>query len=110
MTDVLPSIRQPPPFLDQAVLKIISFHDRRDPISRSELVARVAVYPVEERVVREQIKQEKPPIRNGVLAPSITGSPTAGIPGMSSGFSTCIPRADSIRACSATPRKAKQNR
>ena len=70
MSALLPSNRRPPLFLDQAVLKIICLHDRRNPISRSDLVARLAVFSVDERVVREQIKQLR---RAGYLIGSAAG-------------------------------------
>ena len=70
MSDDIPSIRKPPPFMDQAILKIISFHSRRNPISRSDLVANLAIYSVDERVVRENIKQLR---RAGHLIGSVAG-------------------------------------
>ena len=70
MTYSVPAIRRPPPFLGQEVLKIIYLHDRRNPISRSDLVARLAPFCVGERVVREQIKQLR---RAGYLIGSAAG-------------------------------------
>ena len=70
MTYIIPAIRKPPPFMDQAILKIISFHSRRNPISRSDLVANLAIYSVDERVVRENIKQLR---RAGHLIGSVAG-------------------------------------
>ena len=70
MTYIIPANRRPPPFLGEAVLKIICLHDRRNPISRSKLVARLAPFGVGERMVREQIKQLR---RAGHLIGSAAG-------------------------------------
>jgi hypothetical protein len=70
MSTYIPSLHQPPPFLGEAVLKIISFHDRTNPISRADLVAQLSIYTVNERVVREQIKQLR---RAGHLIGSVAG-------------------------------------
>jgi hypothetical protein len=70
MSNNIPSYRQPPPFLGESVLKIISYHDRSNPISRSDLVSQLSIFSVDERVVREHIKQLR---RAGHLIGSVAG-------------------------------------
>jgi biotin operon repressor len=72
MTESRPAYdTSPPPYIGHAIMTVLSFHaGRRNPISRAQLCATLETLNINERQIREQIKQLR---RSGHLIGSAPG-------------------------------------